>query len=206
MLNDNGYIVLLGIDAPGHEDAMQIGVQRYQAELARYQTTKTTHIEPLVSDSTSSADFVDEKWRNLFRCDYVKQKNCLHFYQNLKADEIALFYQSQEILEARFKAIKQSKQYVEAMPPLLTAYIPSYASLVSASELVRMKSVRLIAEGKVKDGVVMFVDNAKFSRQLIRNSNILISRMVALSMAQRRYAPFERVNCRISCGCTEFYG
>lgn len=184
MLNDNGYIVLLGLDAPINEDAMQVGTKRYQVELERYQTTQTTHTEPTVTHVTLNSEFADEKWK-VFRCDYVQQENCVNFYRNLTAADLALFYQSQKLLEARFKAIRHSKQYVEAMPPLLTAYIPSYASLVLASELVRMKSVRLIAEGKVKDGVVLFVDNAQFSRQLIQKSNSLISRMVAVAMAQR---------------------
>jgi hypothetical protein len=184
ILDDNGYIILLGLDAPANEDAKQAGIKRYQEELARYQATQASHTEPLVSELNPPSDFVDEQWK-VYRCDYKQQKSCVDFYRHFKAQELSEFYAAQQLLETRFNAIKQSKQYVEAMPPMLSAYMPSYSSLTSASELARMKAVRLIASGQVSEGIATYTENAMFSRYLMKNASNLVSRMVGVAMAQK---------------------
>lgn len=41
-LDNNGYLILLGMDAPTDQDAYQVGKKKLKAELSRYQTTQKT--------------------------------------------------------------------------------------------------------------------------------------------------------------------
>lgn len=190
MLVDNGFVILLGLDAPINEDALQVGTRRYQEELGRYRTLLKTHVEPTISSEPSAdkinspIDLADAKWK-IFYCDYEKKQSCVDFYRTLTTQEVALFYASQRPLEARFNAIKQSKHYTEAMPPMISGYIPKYSNLTAASELARMKAVRLITSGNMDAGVAEFVENATFSRKLMMNANSLVARMIAVAMVQK---------------------
>ena len=92
---------------------------------------------------------------------------------------------SQARLTARFKAIKQSKNYTEVIPPMMSAQIPTYKLLVQASELARIQAILDIAENRMDIGLQSYVNNALFSRRLLRESNSLVSHMVAVAMMQR---------------------
>ena len=92
---------------------------------------------------------------------------------------------SQARLTARYNTIRQAKNYIEMMPPLITSPFPKYQLLMKATELERIEAISDISEGRVEQGVTRLAENAAFSRNLIRESNTLVSHMVAVAMMQR---------------------
>lgn len=183
-LDNNGYLILLGMDAPTDQDAYQVGKKKLEAELLRYQTTQNTQKEPPSTSEPQDHKLLNELQSNF--CDYKKVQNCVDFYlkQNIAHDN-ALF-ESSKTLENRYDAIKLNETYIEVTPPLLSAFLlPPYQYLVYASELVRIKVVLDVSAGKLDKGIERWLENVAFSRRLLRESNSLVSRMIAVSLLQR---------------------
>jgi hypothetical protein len=179
---DNGYLILLGMEAPVDMDAASVGKQLLAAELARFKVMQATHKDQPLVKFAAVDKYKD--WKDK-RCDYTKQKNCVDFYSQISADQLIDVINSQDRLIKRFEAIKQSANYVEAIPPTYTSLVPSYQTLVLASELARIQALLDIFEGRLALGIDRLTKNSLFSRQLLRESNSLISHMIALSMMQR---------------------
>jgi hypothetical protein len=179
---DNGHLILLGIEAPIEQDAAVVGKKIQEAELARFALMQTTHKEPPPAEQTQLVKHSD--WKDK-RCDFTLQKNCVDYYLQMGNDQLAAVISSQDRLVKRFQAIKQSKNYVEAMPPMITSHLPSYQYLVQGSELEHMQAILDISAGRSAQGMARLTENSLFSRRLLRESNTLISHMIALSLMQR---------------------
>lgn len=118
-------------------------------------------------------------------CDYKKVQNCVDFYLKQDIAQGNALLESSKTLENRYDAIKRNQIFIEAIPPLLSLSLPPYQYLVYASELVRIKVVLDISSGNLYKGVDRWLENVAFSRRLLRESNSLVSRMIAVSMLQR---------------------
>ena len=181
---DNGYLTLWGIEAPIEIDAAKVGKKIVEAELARFSSLKKTHKEtPTQAPNPTEVDeYID--WKDN-QCDYQKQQNCIDFYLQQGADKLALVLLSQDRLTARYNVIRQAKNYVEIMPPMITSQIPKYQLLKSASELECIRAIMDVSHNRMDIGLQAYINNAMFSRKLLRESNTLISHMIALAMMQR---------------------
>jgi hypothetical protein len=179
---DNGYLILLGIEAPSDVDAAAVGKKVLEAELARFVEVQKTHKEPHVATQAAISPYID--WKDN-RCEYTTQKNCVDYYLQMGAAKLTFVISSQDRLVKRFQAIKQSKYYVEAFTPLYSSSFPSYKNLVLASELERIQAILDISEGKTAQGITRFIENAAFSRRLLRESNTLVAHMIAVALMQR---------------------
>lgn len=181
---DNGYLTLLGIEAPAEMSATQVGTKMLKAELARYVSMQKDHKETPAPEPNPAEvdDYID--WTDN-RCDYQKQANCVDFYLQQGADKLSFVILLQERLTARYNEICGTKSYVEVIPPLVSSQFPKYSLLTQASELERIQAILDISEGKLEQGVTRFARNANFSRRLLRESNSLVSHMVAVAMMQR---------------------
>ncbi len=181
---DNGYLIVLGLEAPLETDAAIVGQKRLEAELARFAAIQKTHKEtPALADNPAEIDaYID--WKDN-QCDYQKQLNCVDFYLQQGAHKLAFVLLSQDRLTTRFAKIRQAKNYVEVMAPLLSAQFPKYQLLMQASELERIRAITHIAENQIDIGMEAYVNNAMFSRRLLRESNTLVSHMIAAAMMQR---------------------
>jgi hypothetical protein len=180
--DDNGYLILLGIEAPIDVDAALVGKKLQEAELARFDEMLTTHKEPSIVKQTDVDKYSD--WKDK-RCDYATQKNCVDYYLQMGAGQLNVVIASQDRMVKRFQAIKESKYYAEATPPLITSLVPNYQYLVQGSELERIQAILDISLGKSAQGITRLTENALFSNRLLRESNTLISHMIAVSMIQR---------------------
>ena len=181
---NNGYLTLLGIKAPMEMDAEKVGKKALESELARFASMQKMHKEmpTQVLNSAEVEEYID--WKDN-QCDYQKQQNCVDFYLQQGADKLTLVMASQARLTARYNTIRQAKNYIEMMPPMITSQILKYQLLTSASELERIRAIIDMADNRMDIGLQGYVNNAMFSRKLLRESNSLISHMVAISMMQR---------------------
>ena len=181
---DNGYLILLGIEAPAEMSAKEVGTKTLKTELAGFASIQKTHKESpaIEQNSVEIQEYID--WKDS-RCNYTKQASCVDFYLKQGEAKLTTLMASQDRLCARFKTIKQSRNYIEVMPPMISAQIPKYSPLVNASELTRIQAILDISEGHLEQGVSRFAENATFSRKMLRESNSLISHMVAINMMQQ---------------------
>ena len=181
---ENGYLTLLGLEAPMEMDAEKVGKKTLEVELARFTGMQKTHKEaPAQALNLVEVDeYVD--WKDN-QCNYTKQANCVEFYLQQGASKLTFVMVSQKRLTARYNTIRQAKNYIEVMPPMITSQIPKYQLLTSASELERIRAIIDMADNHMDIGLQGYVKNAMFSRKLLRESNSLISHMVAISMMQR---------------------
>ncbi len=182
MLEDNGFLILLGMDAPLDQDAYQFGKQKYEAEFARFNIAQSAHQEPPAKEFTEPNTFIN--WKDE-QCDYQAVANCVDYYLNVDRAKFAEIIVKLKTQLARYKAIQQSKYYVEANMPMLSAEVPSFSSLMSASEVQRIQAIWAIADKQTQQGMAQLIENAMFSRRLLKESNSLISHMVALKMLRR---------------------
>jgi hypothetical protein len=180
----NGYLTLLGIEAPAEMSAKEVGTKALKAELARFASMQKNHKEPLVPQPNPAEidEYID--WKDN-QCDYQKQANCVDFYLQQGTGKLSVVILSQERLTARYNEIWGTKNYIEVMPPLITTPFPKYHLLIKASELQRIQAILDISDGKLEQGVARFIRNASYSRRLLRESNILVSHMIAVAMMQR---------------------
>lgn len=179
---DNGYLIMLGMDAPAEQDATAVGKQRLEAELARYRTYLQTHTGEITTqpDYSLSKKLADT---NIF-CDQKKSENCIEFYLKQDTRKQAAILKEYRFLTDRFRAIRQSKNYVEVWPPYPYYSIPRYANLINAAKLEHIQAISEIAKGNTKAGIAHLTENAQFSRRFLANSDTLISHMVALAMVK----------------------
>ena len=88
---------------------------------------------------------------------------------------------------------------------MMSAQIPKYQLLVQASELARIRAIAEIAKNRMNIGLQTYVDNAVFSRRLLRESNSLISHMVAVNMMQRDTRILSELMTKYSKNCNPIY-
>jgi hypothetical protein len=178
--DDNGFLILLGLDAPNDQDAFQTGKKVFEAELLKYQKA---HQEPPIDIPQNSK--LHKDWLTTL-CDYKKEQNCVNFYLKQNAEQVNSSFESAKKLEERYATIKNSSNFIEIFPPVLNAFsLPNYRYLSYASELKRIKATLEIANGNLANGIAIWRENALFSRRLLRDSSNMLSRMISIAFTQK---------------------
>jgi len=180
---ENAYLLVLGLNAKEGIDPVALGARKLNAELARYEKNRYLTVD--FAESVNDPDeltFVKPKSQV---CEYAETANCVAFYLARSAEQEQEILKSQHILLANFDRLTPSKTYQEIAPPHIAASIPSYASVMHAAELERMRAIRSIANGKVAQGLEQLLLLASFSQRWLENSTSLVSHMVALASVQR---------------------
>ena len=161
---DNGYLVLLGMNAPAEQDAALVGEQLLNAEIARFKQMMVSHQEPPNKEAPEMTG--DTDWK-AFRCVYHTQANCVEFYLKLDSTQLSEIVKQHQVALNRFEAIKKTANFVEVVPPMATALVPHYITLMNASELKRIEAIKAITQQQNEANVLLFVDNALFSRRFL---------------------------------------
>lgn len=180
---DNGYLALMGIDAPATESAQQAGLKTINADIATFREMMRTHKEP-PADDAQAEKIKAANWGES-RCKYHEDTNCVDFYLNLDKAKLNQLITEYEIPLKRYEEIKKSPRFVEVNIPKAAASLPSFSVFGSASELNRIQAVRSIADNQEQKGIHILVDNALLTRRMLKASNSLITHMVAISMLKK---------------------
>lgn len=183
---DNGYLIEWGINAPLDVDPSAYGRQQIEMELKRYSIRLKTGSAPKAEADEGITDASLLKQRLEERlCSYTEQASCSDFYERQGADKLIALLEEQRPLTERYKAIWEAKEYVEVIPPHMSAVFPDYRRVVQGSELERVRAVLLLAGGRSEEGLDVLAANAARSRQWLKRSGNLISHMVALQQIHR---------------------
>ncbi len=175
--DDNGYLILLGINAKNGFDPLSVGKRKLELDLIRYERQPNSSEYESEEESFKKSD--DEV------CEYAKTVNCVDFYISRSLEREQEIIESRRVLSEHLNLILTSKDFTEIAPPFIAASIPPYSALVHAMEIERMRAIRLIANGQSEQGMAALMKIAAFSQRWLENSTFLISHMIALSAVQR---------------------
>lgn len=184
MEDDNGYLILLGMNAKDGVDPLALGKRKLELELMRYES----HPNASEYDPNSAVKHPDEqpfKKQEDEVCAYATTINCVEFYVSRSVKKEQEIIQARRVLSQHLNSILDSKDFIEVAPPFIAASIPPYPSLVHAMEIERMRAIRLIVDGQTEQGFAVLMKIAKFSQKWLENSTFLISHMLAIAMVQR---------------------
>ena len=182
--DDNGYLIVLGIEAAASQDPATLGAQVLRQELGRFEALRTHH-QPTPLEPSRPELVERHPGLGDMGCNYTAQANCVDFYVRQDRAQVAYLLAAHKRLIDRFEAIWRAKHYTEVVPPL-NAVVTSHISVLrDASELQRIQAILDIAGNRTNEGLSRFASNAAHSRRLLRESNTLISHMVALGLVHR---------------------
>lgn len=182
--DENGFLILLGMNANASVDPLMLGKQRLAAEIQRYQKDRfLPYLENQLEFSASHEAAFDYQKSDL--CDFVVTPNCVAFYLSRPVRQEQEILRSQQIMLQQFERILAKQIYVEIIPPHITANLPTYGVLMHAAELKRMQALRLLADGQTAQGLSVLLTVARFSQRWLAGSSHIISHMVALASLQR---------------------
>lgn len=117
--DDNGYLILLGMGAPLDQDALQVGKKKLTDALASFEKAKKTRAIPLAQNEVNAfIPYQESAGLQDYVCRYNQAENCVEFYLKHDADTVKQVIASQEVLLARFAALKASNPFVEVAVPL----------------------------------------------------------------------------------------
>lgn len=181
---DNGFLILLGMNPSATVDPLMLGKHRLAAEIQRYQKDRfiSNQDAQLEFNATEDAGF-EQKKSDL--CDYATTPDCVEFYLLRPLQQEQEILSSQKVLLQQFDRLLTSKDYVEIIPPHITAKLPTYGVLMHVAELKRMQALRSLADGKTEQGLSDLLEVLSFSQRWLAGSSNLISHMVALANLQR---------------------
>jgi uncharacterized RDD family membrane protein YckC len=175
----NGYLVLLGQDAPPDADPAAAGKAILQAQLSEIDKqrggTRLSFDKP--------TDAAPATALTMYLCNYQKQ-NCVDHYLSTRSSISSVLPQI-STMQQRFGLIVDLKRFEVVMPPQVTVGGPNWRYLTDGSELARATALFEMADGKYKDGIQRFAKNAQFSRGLLQQATTLSSYMIAVGLVHR---------------------
>lgn len=179
-LNDNGFIILLGMDAPEAADPYEAGKSMLQAQVEHYKQQASSRQWPdewppccKMSSFRGSRNF----------CSY-REQNCVEHYLAHR-DELTNIVAGNKKYMQRYAAILMAKNFVEVVPPSVDSSMPDWIPLVHAAEVNRALAVMEIADGNKQQGMRRLEQNLRFARGLVASTNLLVGRGVALAMFKK---------------------
>ncbi|MDP2768616.1 MAG: hypothetical protein Q8O81_02145 [Giesbergeria sp.] len=187
-LEDNGYLILLGLDAPiqgdAVADAVALGRQRLAREIERRRWVEahgdTADRMPPSIQAESSGDGVLPV---RLRCP-ADGSDCFDWYDKHRAEIDALVQANLAQLQ-RLKAAASTAQFSNPAPFYLLAEFPPYARLARAHELWLTQASLQWTSGQPLQALDITRQAVQLRSRLAHSSNNLIASMIALAMQCR---------------------
>ena len=187
-LEDNGYVILLGLDAPLQGDAVagaiSLGRQRLAREIERRRWVEAhgdaeDGMPPSIPVESSGDGVLPMR----LRCP-ATESNCFDWYGKHRAEIDAQVQANQTQLQ-RLAAAASARQFNNPAPFYLLAEFPPYARLARAHELWLAQASLEWTRGQPQRAVDIARQAVQLRSRLAHSSNNLIASMVALAMQYR---------------------
>lgn len=187
-LDDNGYLILMGLDAPEEgdaaADAMALGRQRLVREIERRRWVETHGDAPNgMPPSIPAENAGDGVLPARLRCP-AGAPSCFSWYSKHRAEIHALTQANQAQLQ-RLAAAVSARQFSNPAPFYLLAEFPPFARLMRAHELWLAQASLQWTLGQTQEALNIARQAARLRSRLTNNSNSLIASMIALAMQHR---------------------
>ena len=187
-LDDNGYLILMGLDAPAEgdavADAMALGRKRLAREIERRRWVETYGDQ---SDGMPPSIPVANDGERIFparlRCP-ANETDCFRWYGGHRTEIHALAQANLPLLR-RLAAAASARQFGNPSPFYLLAEFPPYARLVRAHELWLAQAALQWTSGQPQQAIDVARQATELRSRLASRSNSLITSMIALAMQYR---------------------
>lgn len=187
-LEGNGYLILMGLDAPtggaAADAAMALGRQRLAREIERRRWVEA-HGDAAdgMPPSIPVRNDGDEVFPPRLRCP-ADEVDCLGWYGRHQAEILALVQENQILLQ-RLSAAADARQFSNPAPLYLLTEFPPFARLVHAHELWLAQAALHWSHGQRRQAMDIARQAARLRSRLASSSNSLIASMIALAMQYR---------------------
>jgi hypothetical protein len=187
-LEGNGYLILMGLDAPAGGDAvgdaMALGRQRLAREIERRRWVEAhgdrrEGMHPSIAVENAGHDVFPDR----LRCP-VGEADCFAWFVK-HGDEVQALAKSHQALLLRVAAAASAPQFSNPAPFYLLAEFPPYARLVRAHELWLAQASLAWMRRQPQQALDIARQAVQLRSRLASHSNSLIASMIALAMQHR---------------------
>lgn len=185
VLENNGYLILLGMNAAFDQDAYQVGKAKVEKELVNFELARKTQTRTPAKDNTSFMPYQESAGLQDYICFYNQVENCVTFYLQQDVEKLKQIIATQQALLSRYVAMKASRQFVEVSTPMSNLDFGGVSAHAVAVELDYIQTVLDITSGNENAGIQRFVDNALHNRTILKNSATNAARDWSLIQVQR---------------------
>lgn len=187
-LEDNGYLIVLGLDAPAQgdaaTDAIALGRQRLAREIERRRWVEahgdaTDGMPPSIAVENSGDGVLPMR----LRCP-ADATNCFGWYGDHRA-EIDALAQANQVQLQRLAAAARAKQFSNPAPFYLVNELPPFTRLIRAHELWLAQASLHWTQEEPQQAMDIARQAVRLRSRLASNSNSLITSMIALALQHR---------------------
>jgi hypothetical protein len=187
-LSDNGYLILMGLDAPVQNDAIgdavALGRLRLEREIERRRWIEThggqaEGMPSVISSPETSEDGLPPR----LSCP-KHATDCFEWYAKHQTEIQALIQKNDALLQ-RVLAAGTARQFKNPGPVYLLVDLPPFGRLIRAHELWLAQASLVWMQGQPQQAVNMARQAAQLRKRLASNSDSLIVSMIALAMQYR---------------------
>lgn len=200
-LEDNGYLILLGLDESAQgdavADAVTLGRQRLAREIERRHWVEVhgdaaDGMPPTLPGKDSGDGILPRR----LRCP-ADATNCFGWYGDHRAEIDALAQAHQAQLQ-RLAAAARAGQFSNPAPFYLVNELPPLAQLVRAHELWLAQASLHWTQGEPQQAMDIARQAVRLRSRLASNSNSLITSMIALAMQHRELRWLSDASARLT--------
>lgn len=200
-LEDNGYLILLGLDAPAQgdavADAIALGRQRLAREIERRRWVEahgdvTDGMPPALPVQDSSDAVLPKR----LRCP-ADATNCFGWHSGRQA-EIDILVQANQAQLQRLAAAARAAQFSNPAPFYLVNELPPFAQLVRAHELWLAQASLHWTRGQPQQAMDIARQAVQLRSRLASSSNSLIASMIALALQHRELRWLSDASARLT--------
>lgn len=187
-LEGNGYLILMGLDAPAGGDAigdaMALGRQRLAREIERRRWVEAhgdrqEGMPPSIAAENAGNEVLPDR----LRCP-VGEVDCFAWFVK-HGDEVQALAKTHQALLLRVAAAASAPQFSNPAPFYLLAEFPPYARLVRAHELWLAQASLAWMRRQPQQALDIARQAIQLRSRLASHSNSLIGSMIALAMQHR---------------------
>ncbi|MGP1630165.1 MAG: hypothetical protein ACTS5V_09525 [Giesbergeria sp.] len=187
-LDGNGYLIVMGLDAPAEgdaaADAMALGRKRLAREIERRRWVEThgatsDGMPPTMPPENSGDGVLPAR----LRCP-AGQADCFRWYGGYRTEIHTLAQENRALLQ-RLSAAASARQFSNPAPFYLQAEFPPFLRLVRAHELWLAQASLEWTGGQPQRAMDIARQAAQLRSRLASNSNSLVASMIALAMQYR---------------------
>ncbi len=187
-LEGNGYLIVMGLDAPAGGnaigDAVALGRKRLAREIERRHWVQNYGGASDGMPATIPAETAGEGvFPAQLRCP-AGEPDCFAWYAKHGAEIHALAQTSRTLLQ-RLSAVASAPQFSNPAPFYLLAEFPPYGLLVRAHELWLAQASLEWMRGQPQQAMDIARQAAQLRSRLAKSSNSLIASMIALALQHR---------------------
>lgn len=187
-LEGNGYLILMGLDAPAGGDAIgdaiALGRQRLAREIERRRWVEAhgdrqEGMPPSIAAENAGNEVLPDR----LRCP-VGEVDCFAWFVK-HGDEVQTLAKTHQALLQRLAGAASAPQFNNPAPLYLLAEFPPYGRLVRAHELWLAQAALAWVHGQPQQAMDIARQAVQLRRRVADTSNSLIPSMIALAMQHR---------------------